>query len=373
MRREITERLRDQHSGQALVMVGIMMMTLIGFVALATDTGLIWMNRRSLQNSADAAALAGVQQLPAGVAGARATACAFAGTKNGVPDMIINCAGTDIQIYQTYAPNDTIKVKVHKTVRPIFGRVLGWDDVDVGATATALIGGVASACIFPLAQTPDLLQASGVWDGSGIILNKATVMKNGPSGEPLGLQVYDASSKSDWRIVVGSGAGCDGSQDTTATTSPGAFNGPLDQGMTDRKALWDAQGNCPSNDATTYLRSDGQLWKFPLGTPNNILLTPETCYRMVKIPVLDAKSADLGGAATWNIKGFAVFYIANWCGQHSTPKQTSSGCTAPSPPLATSTLQKSEMWGYYVGLLAAGGTDYTGYTGFGTKVAVLID
>ena len=33
---------------------------LIGFVALATDTGLIWMNRRSLQNAVDAAALAGV-------------------------------------------------------------------------------------------------------------------------------------------------------------------------------------------------------------------------------------------------------------------------------------------------------------------------
>ena len=81
-------RVSEEQSGQALVMVGLMMMVLIGFVALATDTGFIWMNRRSLQNSVDAAALAGVQHLPNDTGTATAKGCEYATIKNAVSGMV---------------------------------------------------------------------------------------------------------------------------------------------------------------------------------------------------------------------------------------------------------------------------------------------
>src|SRR5437867_3668948 len=51
-------------SGQALIVLTIMMSVLGGMLAMSVDTGFIFQNRRNLQNAADAGALAGVQELP---------------------------------------------------------------------------------------------------------------------------------------------------------------------------------------------------------------------------------------------------------------------------------------------------------------------
>ncbi len=119
-----------ENTGQALVMVGLMMMVLIGFAALATDTGFIWMNRRSLQNSVDAAALAGVQHLPNDTGTATAKGCEYATIKNAVSGMVGKlgtCSSkADIQIKQTYVANDTIVATAYKTINPIFGIAVGF-------------------------------------------------------------------------------------------------------------------------------------------------------------------------------------------------------------------------------------------------------
>jgi Flp pilus assembly protein TadG len=385
-------RARSQEQGQALIMVSIMIMVLIGFVAIATDTGFIWMNRRSLQNAADAGALAGVQQLPEDAGTATSIGCDYAATKNGIPGMTGKtgtCSGkADVQIKTTYFTNDTIKVTAYKQINPIFGIALGFGSVQIGASATALVGSVGSACGVPLFQTVDLLQAGGVWGSSGVILNKPTIMKtsDSSSGNFLGLQVNGSSSASDLRNALGNGARCVGDNapeySGSATTNPGNMDGPIDQGMADRQAGWTAQGNCLSNYATDYLRSDGQLWKYPLGTAGNILFTPESCYRMAVIPILKGNIVDYAsfkGSKTAPILGFAIFYIANWCGNSSTPKVQSGTCPAPAPianPDGSNTtfppLNKAEIWGYYVGFVAAS-DDYLGYNGLGTKVFVLID
>jgi Flp pilus assembly protein TadG len=370
--------------GQALVMVGLMIMVLIGFAAIATDTGVIWMNRRSLQNAVDAAALAGVQHLPEDATKAIEMGCEYGTVKNAVSGMFGksgSCAGkTDIHVQTTYAANDTIKATAFKHINPIFGRALGWNGLDAGATATAIVGSLGSACGVPLFQTVDLLQAGGVWGTNGVILNKPTIMKTSDSGTGnfLALQVDGSSSGSDFRNALGNGARCAGQNapeySGTATTNPGKMTGPTDQGMSDRKAGWTAQGNCLSSFATDYLRSDGNLWKFPLGTSGNVQLTPTTCFRMVVIPILDGsyvQYTSFNGSKPAKIKGFAVFYIANWCGNSSDPKVKSKVCDPPAgmsfPPL-----NDAEIWGYYVGFLAAN-DDYTGYNGLGTKVFALID
>src|SRR3954452_22519230 len=51
-------RLRDE-SGSVLVIAALSMTALLGFVALATDVGLLFRTRRNVQIAADAAAIAG--------------------------------------------------------------------------------------------------------------------------------------------------------------------------------------------------------------------------------------------------------------------------------------------------------------------------
>jgi hypothetical protein len=373
-------------------MVSLMIMVLIGFVALATDTGMIWMNRRSLQNSVDAAALAGVQHLPEEATTATAKGCEYATVKNAVSSMfgkLSMCSDlADVEIKTTYYPNDTITVTAYKTINPIFGIAVGFGSVEAMASATAIVGSVGSACGVPLFQTVDLLEAGGVWGSSGVVLNKATIMKtsDSASGNFLGLQVDGSSSASDLRNALGNGARCTGENvpeySGDATTNPGNMDGPIDQGMATRQAGWTAQGNCLSPYATDYLRSDGNLWKYPLGTEGNVLFTPSTCYRMVVIPILEGTIVDFtsfNGSKTATIKGFAMFYIANWCGNSRDPKVQSGTCPAPDPILNSDgtittfpDLNKAEIWGYYVGFIAAS-DDYVGFNGLGTKVFALID
>ena len=181
----LRRRLGNEQPGQALIMVTLMILVLICFAAIATDTGMIWMNRRALQNSVDAAALAGVQELPEEAGIATDVGCDYATDKNAVPSMtgkLGTCASqADVEILETYFPNDTIKVTAYKTINPIFGLALGFAEVEIGATATAVVGSIFQLCGAPLFQTQDLLESGGVWGESGVILNKPTIMKTSDS------------------------------------------------------------------------------------------------------------------------------------------------------------------------------------------------
>src|SRR5690606_4536767 len=49
--------------GQTLVQVALMLVVLLGFAALAIDGGMVYAERRHMQNAADAGALAGAREL----------------------------------------------------------------------------------------------------------------------------------------------------------------------------------------------------------------------------------------------------------------------------------------------------------------------
>src|ERR1700693_6220181 len=54
---------RGSARGQVLMLAAMAMVVIIGFVALATDVGLLWSKRRQMQTAADAAAVAGVMAM----------------------------------------------------------------------------------------------------------------------------------------------------------------------------------------------------------------------------------------------------------------------------------------------------------------------
>jgi Flp pilus assembly protein TadG len=81
MRRAVS-LLRDD-SGQAIVLVVALLAVLIGIAALVIDGGSWLRAQRHLQTAADAAALAGVQNLPADTSGAQSIAVNYAQTNYG--------------------------------------------------------------------------------------------------------------------------------------------------------------------------------------------------------------------------------------------------------------------------------------------------
>ncbi|MEE8347156.1 MAG: pilus assembly protein TadG-related protein, partial [Dehalococcoidia bacterium] len=61
----VKENARNRReTGQTLVLFVLALGVIMGFTAMTVDVGMFFQERRSLQNAADAAALAGIQELP---------------------------------------------------------------------------------------------------------------------------------------------------------------------------------------------------------------------------------------------------------------------------------------------------------------------
>jgi Flp pilus assembly protein TadG len=127
-----------EESGQGLVVAMLVMVVILGFAAMAIDVGLFLHERRDLQKSADAAALAGAQELPYAVADAEQMAAEWA-DNNGIDVDELEA----IEVSSTYATNDTITVRVKRDVPFVFARVLGLTSDTMRADATARVGSPA--------------------------------------------------------------------------------------------------------------------------------------------------------------------------------------------------------------------------------------
>jgi Flp pilus assembly protein TadG len=80
---------RRRESGQVFPLVVVMMTGLIGMLAFTVDVGSWYQNHRSMQAIADAAALAGAEDLPYDTTGATALAASYA-AKNGGPTPLVS-------------------------------------------------------------------------------------------------------------------------------------------------------------------------------------------------------------------------------------------------------------------------------------------
>jgi putative Flp pilus-assembly TadE/G-like protein len=126
-------------SGQAFVLTVLFMTAMIGLAALVIDLGSWFRQHRQLQATADAAALAGAQELPMSTSLADSFARSYA-TNNTT-----GLTGVSISFSSKYDPNDTIQVHVQKPAPGFFSKVFGVDSVDEGAKAQALATGMQSA------------------------------------------------------------------------------------------------------------------------------------------------------------------------------------------------------------------------------------
>ena len=125
--------MRREH-GQAAVLTVLFLTVLLLSAAAVIDVGSWFREDRDTQRAADAAALAGAQELPEDHVAAEALALEYGGKNGG------GVLASDVTFSTTVLPGDTINVDVDRSAGTFFSKIVGMDSVEVGSTAKARAG-----------------------------------------------------------------------------------------------------------------------------------------------------------------------------------------------------------------------------------------
>lgn len=136
----------QREDGQSLVQFTVMFVALLAFMALAVDVGNAYLERRRMQNAADAAALAGAREMCLGQSAAtiRAAANSYL-IRNGMD------AG-DVQTEDIEIVESSVIAHAHRQVTTMIAQLMGIVTIGVSADATASCTGANAACgLWPVA------------------------------------------------------------------------------------------------------------------------------------------------------------------------------------------------------------------------------
>src|SRR5215467_2899521 len=195
----------NQQSGQALITAAIALVVLCGFTGLAIDMGALRYQRRLQQTAADAAAIAGAQNLDFGsgwVAGAQ-----YASGQNGFTDggtgAITDCDGTAAVgttcVQVVYPPADVtfngttisggphagsnqyVEVLVAKVQPTYFMNVFGVGSKPVvtRAVATNIVGGTNVGCMWTLGPPTSAIIGLDATGNAHIVAPNCGINDNG--------------------------------------------------------------------------------------------------------------------------------------------------------------------------------------------------
>ncbi len=154
MKRSNGLRIRStRRRGAVAVLTVVMLVVLIGFASLTIDVGYLYNVRAELQNTADAAALAGAQMLP-DEAAARQTAVEYAHRNNSQHGSVVTNSDVVLGHWDAAAavftpggaPVDAVHVLGRRSksnnnpVKLFFASIFGISQTDVSASATASFG-----------------------------------------------------------------------------------------------------------------------------------------------------------------------------------------------------------------------------------------
>jgi hypothetical protein len=123
---------KSDESGQFLILFALMILTVMLFVVLTIDVGMLYVERRNGQNTIDAAALAGAQELPDNPAEAERIAREYAALNGANPDDLVitfGCTSTVLSLCnEALGRYDTIFIDYTATAQPLFGPVMAMVD-----------------------------------------------------------------------------------------------------------------------------------------------------------------------------------------------------------------------------------------------------
>jgi len=172
-------KLGKREEGQAVVLTVFALVAMLGMCALVLDVGSWFRTHRRLQATADAAALAGAQDLPADPSGAQSLALSYANQNGG------DVLSADIVVSSTYNANDTISVKAARNESGNFSKVLGINSASLVATAKARVDSPSQAkFVAPMVVNCNHLLIQNCNGNHIPIFNVPTLLNYDPLGAP---------------------------------------------------------------------------------------------------------------------------------------------------------------------------------------------
>lgn len=219
----------NDERGQSMVIIVLAMVGLIAFLALVIDGGMVFAERRQMQNAADAATLAGTRKLyyHYGSHSAAAeqeiyNAVVQYALANGVADPTTDMEAWFINDSQAHTgialpgnggiPADALGVEVTASASfdSFFARVIGQDELGASALAASIL--IESPCTGPYALYAESPGCPGgnelQWSGSIAVIN-GSVHSNG--------EIHDQSATD----MCGSAEYCSGSEPSNITYTCG--------------------------------------------------------------------------------------------------------------------------------------------------------
>ena len=299
----ILRSLRRQESGQGLLLAALAMVVILGFAAMAIDVGLFLHERRELQKAADAAALAGAQELPYSPADAEQKAQEWA-ANNGIDAGELEA----IEISTTYAANDTVTVRVQRDVPFIFARVLGFSSDTMRADASARVGSPTvgtGAMPWALRESYKEWAEAEAGFGEPVVLMESA---GGGASGAFGALCFDGvhCGASVYREAIDQGGEVDLEEFYEMKT--GVMPGPTGQGLDDRFT-----GEDPGCDSfgEVFTQVGGDDWAFTSSTCNPWTEQGSGSRRVVLAPVIEDYYFDQCGGTSCPVDGsaFAMLFL----------------------------------------------------------------
>lgn len=302
-------RLAHEDDGAIAVLVGIMLVMLLGFGAIAVDTGALFAERRELQNGADAGALAVAEDCARGLPSCAlsvATGTADAYADDNTNDGAATAESVDLDLVAARVTVTTLTedgATGANRFSLFFARVFGFDETEVRAQATARWGAAASATGFPLAV------CQGLWDGNRPVppLPGPTidVRYKGTGGNPPTNDCLDAA---DDNFSPGNTPGnfswlnTSGSCETNYDFSGGGYSAGGETGVA-------VPGSC--SGAITDLISQIQAHKSNPANPLPVVILPiyssvsgngsNATYELTTLGAFELSGLKVGGSASNNV------------------------------------------------------------------------
>jgi Flp pilus assembly protein TadG len=131
----ILKRFEGDEHGQVMVFVAILMTGLIAVVGLVTDGGIVFSQRRDLQNAADAAALAGAMQIDESAYRSSGRVVLDERAAREIATQYLQDEG-DLDYSVQVSPTG-VEVSVSRQASTSFLRIVGIDGVDINASSSA--------------------------------------------------------------------------------------------------------------------------------------------------------------------------------------------------------------------------------------------
>lgn len=271
----------DSERGGISVIVALLMVTLLGFTAIAVDAGMLYSEKAQLQNGADAAALLVAQKYAKNQAD---TNCSIT---SPLAASILSGNAQDgrsnVKSLALDLPNRTVKVtagaqelgKAPNKVTLLFANALGISSAEVDASASVKWGSPEEGTTpFPLAFS--VCQVSGMVDGAMQLLQNHS--SNGNADCPLGPAGSIVPGGFGW-IVQDAGV-CGGSVDLSINES----------------------GSDTGNDGPSNCDAFLAHWASELTAGRDVT---------VLLPVYEGVTGT-GSGASYDLLAFAAFNVKGW-------------------------------------------------------------